>query len=198
MRWPGRIEAGSQMGQIMSVMDVFPTLVAAAGIEVGATKPLDGIDMWPAISRGTKVERDGLLFFGSEIPRRGSFKLTAFDHEWKLVQIVEQDITSTTLQNMLFRIQDDPYEYNDLASEHPKVVADLAKRLRDWRLQYPIHGTRVHLVPPPGWRAPKDWATYPIPLGELQSEEAPGYPPSRFLRWVLDRVHRGRGRIIYE
>lgn len=44
-------------------MDVFPTLAAAAGIEMGATKPLDGIDMWPAISRGTKVERDGLLFF---------------------------------------------------------------------------------------------------------------------------------------
>jgi arylsulfatase A-like enzyme len=198
MRWPGRIQAGSQMGQIMSVMDVFPTLAAAAGIGVGARKPLDGIDIWPAISRGTRVERDGLLFFGSEIPRRGSFKLTAFDHEWKLVQIVEQDITSTTIQNMLFRIQDDPYEYTDLALEHPERVADLAKRIRDWRLQYPIHGTRVHLVPPPGWRAPRDWATYPIPLDELQGEEAPGYPPSRFLRWVLDRVHRGRGRIIYE
>jgi arylsulfatase A-like enzyme len=198
MRWPGHIEAGTELGQIMSVLDVLPTLAAATGIEVGAEKPLDGIDMWPAISEGKTVERSGYLFFGSEIPRRGSFKLTVFDDEWKLVQIVEQDVTSTTIQNMLFRIEDDPYEYNDLASQHPKVVADLAKRLRDWRLQHPIHGTRVHLVPPPGWRAPKDWATYPIPMDELQREEAPGYPPNPFARRLLDWTHRGRGRIIYE
>jgi arylsulfatase A-like enzyme len=67
MRWPGRIQAGSQMGQIMSVMDVFPTLAAAAGIGVGARKPLDGIDIWPAISRGTRVER--ATAFCSSAPR---------------------------------------------------------------------------------------------------------------------------------
>jgi arylsulfatase A-like enzyme len=186
------------MDQITSVMDVFPTLAAAAGVAVAAEKPLDGIDMWPAISQGKQVKRDDLLFFGSEIPRRGSFKLTAFDDEWKLVQLVEQDIASTTVQNLLFRIADDPYEYTDLAPEHPDVVAKLSRKLYEWRSQYPIHGTRVHLVPPPGWRAPKDWASYPIPTEELQGEPAPGYGPAGYQRRILDLMHRGRGRLIYE
>jgi len=198
MRWPGRVEAGSRFDEIISVMDVFPTLAAAAGVEVGASKPLDGIDVWPAISRGAKVERKDLLFFASEIPRRGSFKLTAFDDEWKLVQLVEQDIQSTTVQNMLFRIAEDPYEYTDLAPKHPDVVAKLSRSLYEWRCQYPIHGTRVHLVPPPGWRAPKDWAAYPIPLEELQDEPAVGYGAGGFRRRVLDFMHRGRGRLTYE
>jgi hypothetical protein len=99
---------------------------------------------------------------------------------------------------MLFRIGEDPYEYNDLASKHPEVVANLSKRIFEWRSQYPIHGTRVHLVPPPGWRAPRDWATYPIPLEELQDEPALGYGAEGFRRRVLDFIHRGRGRLTYE
>jgi arylsulfatase A-like enzyme len=143
VRWPGRLKAGGRMDQIMSVMDVLPTLAAAAGIEVGAEKPLD-------------------------------------------------------VQNMLFRIGEDPYEYTDLASQHPDVVADLSERIHEWRSQYPINGTRVHLVPPPGWRAPKDWAAYPIREQKLQDEPAPGYPPDAFKLRVLDWIHRGRGRLIYE
>jgi arylsulfatase A-like enzyme len=198
VRWPGRLEGGGRMDQIMSVMDVLPTLAAAARIEVGAEKPLDGIDMWPAISEGRKTKRGDSLFFASEIPRHGSFKLAALDEEWKLVQLVEQDIQSTTVQNMLFRISEDPYEYNDLASQHPDVVADLSERIYEWRSQYPINGTRVHLIPPPGWRAPKDWAAYPIPEQKLQDEPAPGYPPDAFKLRALDWIHRGRGRLIYE
>ena len=86
MRWPGRIEAGSKVESIMSVMDVFPTLAAAAGIEPGNERKLDGRDMWPAIAEGKSHPRDDYLFFASETPIRGAFSLTAFDDEWKLVQ----------------------------------------------------------------------------------------------------------------
>jgi arylsulfatase A-like enzyme len=198
LRWPGHVEAGGRLDQIMTAMDVFPTLAAAAGVEAGAAKELDGIDMWPAIAEQKKVKRRGHVFFASEIPRHGSFKLTAFDEEWKLVQLVEQDLDGTSVQNMLFRIAEDPYEYHDVAAQNPGVVHDLAGRIRDWRAQYPINGTRVHLVPPPGWRAPKDWASYPIPVEELRDEDAPGYPPTPFIKKVLDWSHEGRGRIIYE
>ena len=115
-----------------------------------------------------------------------------------LVQLVEQDLQSTSVQNMLFRISEDPYEYNDLASQHPDLVTDLSERIYEWRSQYPINGTRVHLMPPPGWRAPKDWASYPTPARELQEEPAPGYPPDAFKLRALDWIHRGRGRLIYE
>jgi hypothetical protein len=52
-------------------------------------------------------------------------------------------------------------------------------------------------VPPPGWRAPRDWATYPIPVEDLLDEPAPGMAPPA-LRAVLDWQHGEQGRVIYD
>jgi arylsulfatase A-like enzyme len=197
MRWPGRIESGTRMDSIMSVMDVFPTLAEAAGIEPGNTRSLDGRSLWPAIAEGKSAPRDDYLFFASETPIRGSFSLTAFDDEWKLVQEVRQTLLSAEVSNHLFRIRDDPYERNDLAAAHPDVVADLSEAIHRWRLLYPVSGTRSELVAPPGWRAPRDWADYPIPLEKLQDEPAPGMAPP-YARRALDWMHGEGGRLLYD
>lgn len=105
------------------------------------------------------MPRQELVFFASETPIYGHFNLTAFNDEWKLVQEIEQDQLATTLPNYLFRIQDDPYEYNNLAQAYPEVVQEMSGMIRDWRALYPIGGTRSQLMPPPDWRAPKDWAS---------------------------------------
>ena len=55
MRWPGAIPAGKKSSQLMSVMDLFPTLIEAAGIERGKGKPFDGRSVWPAIQGGKAV-----------------------------------------------------------------------------------------------------------------------------------------------
>ncbi len=197
MRWPERLQAGTTMGQIMSVMDVFPTLAEAAAVEPGNdTYSFDGRSMWPAIAEGKRQPREELLFFGSEIPIRGSFMFTAFNDHWKLVQEVEQGLLSATVTNYLFRIRDDPNEYNNLASEYPQVVEKLARKIHYWRTLHPVAGTRAELVPPPGWRAPRDWAGYPRSIEETQPEAAPGMPPAHALV-PLDWQHGENGRLIY-
>jgi len=197
MRWPAAIKAGTKMESIMSVMDVLPTLAAAAGIEPRNERKLDGRDMWPAISRGKPLPRDDYLFFASEIPVSGSYSLTAFNDDWKLVQEIRQGLLSAEVTNYLFRIGEDPNEYNNLAQAHPEVVAKMAEAIHYRRTLYPVTGTRAELVPPPGWRAPKDWASYPVPLAELQDQPAPGMPPPQALR-PLDWQHGEAGRLIYD
>ncbi|MEP5765241.1 MAG: sulfatase-like hydrolase/transferase, partial [Halieaceae bacterium] len=49
MRWPDQLRAGGKLDSIMSVMDVLPTLTAAAGIEASTNFPLDGRSMLAAI-----------------------------------------------------------------------------------------------------------------------------------------------------
>ena len=196
MRWPEVIEAGSRMTSIMSAMDVFPTLVEAAGIPAGNQFDLDGRSLWPAIVSGKTIPRKEMLYFASETPIRGTFNVTGFNDEWKLVQTIKQGLLSADVENWLFKIRDDPYEQNNLASEHPERVADMAKQINVWRTMYPVSGTRNGLVPPPGWRAPKDWTSYPIPVEALQSTSAPGMPPPEALR-VLDLMHGEAGRLIY-
>jgi len=197
LRWPQVLPGGGEMQQIMSAMDVFPTLAEAAGVAPGNRQfELDGRSLWPAISRGQRQPREDLLFFASETPIRGSFMFTAFNDHWKLVQEVEQGLLSATVSNHLFRIDQDPNEYNNLASEYPRIVEKLAGEIHYWRTLHPVAGARSELVPPPGWRAPRDWATYPRSFEETQDAAAPGMPPAHALK-PLDWQHGEAGRLIY-
>lgn len=197
LRWPAQLQGGKRMDQIMTAMDVFPTLAAAAGVAPGNDRfQLDGKNLWPAIAEGKPAPRQDLVFFASETPIRGSFMFTAFNDHWKLVQEVEQGLLSATVTNYLFRISEDPNEYNNLASAHPEVVEEMAAAIHYWRTWYPVAGTRSQLVPPPGWRAPKDWSTYPRSLAETQDQSAPGMPPAYALQ-PLDWQHGEAGRLIY-
>ena len=83
---------------------------------------------WPAISEGKPAPRQDLVFFASETPIRGSFMFTAFNDHWKLVQEVQQGLLSASVTNYLFKISEDPHEYNNLAAEHPAVVARMAEQ----------------------------------------------------------------------
>ncbi len=197
IRYPKGIPAGTTVESMMSAMDVFPSLAAAAGVETRNEKPLDGRDVWTAIAGEKEIPRDDYLFFASETPIRGRFNLTALNDEWKLVQEVKQGLMSADVTNHLFRIREDPYERNNLAEEHPRVVYRMAEAIHRWRQVYPVSGTRHELVPPPGWRAPKDWAGYPKPLEELQAKPALGMAPEYALP-VLDYQHGEAGRLIYD
>jgi arylsulfatase A-like enzyme len=77
LRWPRAVEPGQVMTQIMTVMDVFPTLADAAGIEAQNTREFDGSSMWPAIADGEVIPRQELVYFASETPIYGHFNLTA-------------------------------------------------------------------------------------------------------------------------
>ena len=197
MRWPEKLQGGQIFDQVMTVMDVFPTLADAAGVDPLNTFEFDGSSLWPSISEGTTHTREDMIMFASEIPIYGSFKLTAFDNTWKLVQEMEQDQLSTTVTNYLFKISDDPNEYNNLAAEYPDIVVSMSKAISDWRALHPVSGTRSVLIPPPGWRAPKDWASYPRPLEDLQSDTTLGLVPSELYLRILDMQHGQRGRLMY-
>ena len=200
MRWPQAIKRSQKLKDIMTVMDVFPTLAEAAGIDPQNRRKLDGRSMWPAIADGVLQPRQDWVYFVSEVPIYGHFNLTVFNDEWKLVQEVEQDQLSTTVTNYLFRIKDDPNEYNNLASQFPDVVQELSRLIQERRALYPINGTRSRLAPPPGWRAPLDWAHYPVPLDKLQAGAArgPGAEHSDTIERTLDWQHGERGRLIYD
>jgi len=197
MRWPEKLQGGQIFDQVMTVMDVFPTLADAAGVDPLNTFEFDGSSLWPSISEGTTHTREDMIMFASEIPIYGSFKLTAFDNTWKLVQEMEQDQLSTTVTNYLFKIADDPNEYNNLAAEYPDIVVSMSKAISEWRALHPVSGTRSVLIPPPGWRAPKDWASYPRPLEDLQSDTTLGLVPSELYLRILDMQHGQRGRLMY-
>ena len=196
LKWKGKIQAGSSLDQIMTVMDVFPTLSSASGINMKNTKMIDGRNMWPAIIEQKDIPLKEDIYFVSEIPNYGHFHTTVFNKKWKLVQSISSSLLEIKVENKLFDIANDPYEYQDLASQEPNLVQEMAEKIRNWRALHPIAGTRTLLVPPPGWRAPKDWSTYTIPKDKLQNDASLGF--GAHAHQILDSYLKDHGRIIYD
>lgn len=73
MRWPGHLPRGERIAGTVGLVDIAPTICAAAG--VAAAEPMMGIDLGP-IARGEARNTDRtylaemLLFDGSAVPRR--------------------------------------------------------------------------------------------------------------------------------
>jgi len=195
--WPERLNAGETFSDIVTMLDVFPTLAAATDVPAKNIRSLDGVNLWPAISQNQRAPREQLVMFASEASQYGHFDLTAFNDEWKLVQKVKQDLIYIEVENQLFRVSEGVDEAQNLASQYPGVVEDFTKALNKWRAQHPITGLRNNMVPPPGWRGPLDWAQYPMALTMLQDKTAAGVPPA-IARRPLDFQLGEKGRLIYD
>jgi arylsulfatase A-like enzyme len=154
LRWPGRLKAGGVSRQMTTVMDVFPTLAAAAGVKPRNRLPFDGENLWPQILSGAAKPREEQFF---SVEAGNGISLALFHREWKLVRQIPRQGPPA---DHLYRIEEDPGEKNDLAARYPEVVKDLAARAERWRRFHPTGGVRhVELSDQPkGWKAPPQWA----------------------------------------
>jgi arylsulfatase A-like enzyme len=110
--WPGHVTAGQADG-VMHVVDMLPTLARLAGADLARSKPLDGMDVWPALAAG-KTGRDEVVY--NVEPTQGAIR----DGKWKLYWHV-----ALPPRIELFDLDADPSEKRDLSAEHPDKVADL-------------------------------------------------------------------------
>jgi arylsulfatase A-like enzyme len=147
MRWPGKLKAGAVSNQMLTMMDYFPTLMAAAGISPGEHRPFDGKNLLPAIESGREEKRDDIFFSVDS----GKIQRYAVHHgEWKLV--IDND------KKMLFRILEDPNEKTDLADKEPKLVSDLSARIDEYKKLHPKNGEREsNNQKPETYKAPPKW-----------------------------------------
>ncbi|NQT73887.1 MAG: arylsulfatase [Chloroflexi bacterium] len=199
LRWPDRIEGGTKLSQVISVMDMFPTLTAMAGIEPQNDKPFDGMNVQRSIENGEVFERDDYLFFIADEPTPGTTRVSVMHQDWKLVQIIDHLQTTATVENYLFNLKEDPTEQTNLADEHPEMVDDFAARIKEWRSQHPIAGVHTHVVPHPGWRAPYDYAEAMAAYDGLIDEETEvHFMGNHDLLEFVDMTYGEKGKATYK
>lgn len=115
MRWPNVLPAGKVYDQPVSTMDVYPTFIAAAGVEIPDETVLDGVNLLPYfLGEKSTVPHDELYWLGqnkaSGAVRKG---------DWKLL------IASSGEQTQLFNLREDPAESNDLTANNLELAAEL-------------------------------------------------------------------------
>ncbi len=122
--WPGRIPAGSSANLAAVTMDLFPTVLEAAG--VGRPRNIDGLSLLPTLEGQLQKLARPLFFMRREAGRGfwGGENEAVIDGDWKLVH------NSPFRPLELFNLADDPSESHDLAGREPKVRDRLARELQ--------------------------------------------------------------------
>ena len=122
--WPAALPTGVTFEVPAMMMDVTPTILAAAGLEPDAD--LDGADLLPVLS-GADTRSDRVLtweYEGQLAVRRG---------RWKLVVDPSERLGAPRQPGrQLFDLGTDPAETTDLSIDQPDVLADLMKQERVW------------------------------------------------------------------
>lgn len=123
MRWPKRLPAGGIVSQVTLTMDLAPTLLAAAGVNPGGIR-FDGRNLLP-VFLGRRMPFPRTVFWRY---KRGEIRRKAVRHgDWKLV--IDQG------RKELHELATDEREQRDVAAAHPRLVAELERRLTEWERQ---------------------------------------------------------------
>ncbi|WP_373650387.1 sulfatase [Schlesneria sp. DSM 10557] len=125
VRWPGRIAAGSRTDRIALTMDIFPTVLDAAGVE--AVPVAEGISFLPTLVGEVQENTTRDLYFVRREggPAYGGKTIEALIRgDWKLIQ----DSPFKPLE--LYNLKSDPGETTNLTSQEPRVYQELSTALR--------------------------------------------------------------------
>jgi arylsulfatase A-like enzyme len=140
----------------VSSVDLYPTILAAAGIDTPEGR--SGVNLLPVIRGQKELEREYILgeSFAHDIvdldnPQTTLLYRWVIQDQWKL--ILRYDGTTTRYKAVhevadpapqLFNLIADPHEETNLAVEHPQLVAQLVEHLSNW---WTVDERGVQLVP---------------------------------------------------
>ncbi len=137
--WPGRIPAGQRIRQPMHMVDWYPTLIKQAGGSLDQKLPVDGLDVWPMLTKGAASPHDAILSVSTQGPSRAAVRMG----DWKLiVDGGAADVAPTGKKRgekaarkyeavALYDLSADPSEAKNLADAQPERVKAMRTRLAE-------------------------------------------------------------------
>lgn len=123
MSYPAKLKSGI-FDKPITALDLTPTFVALAGGTIDAKDKLDGVNIYPYITNEIEGNPHETLLWRFTISagiRKGN---------WKLVRLPDR-------LPLLFNLDKDISEQNNVASEHWDLVESMLKELGDWDVSTP-------------------------------------------------------------
>lgn len=125
IRWPGVTQAGQVLDEVVSTIDIFPTLLEMTGIEAPAGATFDGMGL-EGLLRGGELDRDTMFFhFPHYVPKPNNMSASAVRHgDYKLIRRYDKD-GDQPYKFELYNLADDLGETKNLAAQMPEMVSQL-------------------------------------------------------------------------
>ena len=144
IRYPGVTQAGATCDEPICSIDVFPTVNAAAKVDVD--HEIDGIDLMPVL-KGKSLDRESLYWHYPHYSNQGGMPGGAIrTGDFKLVERYEDG------QVHLYNLKDDIGEQNDLRDQHPDRVKEMRANLHRWYKETGAKFLRKNGNGPEPWR----------------------------------------------
>ena len=120
--WPERLPVGIKYNDPIISLDIFATCLAAAGQDIKNSDKLDGINLLPVLNKTNQQVLTRTLYWrvanGEEYAiRKGRYKLIKSAYKNK---------------RMLFDLEKDQMETNDISKEMPAIVSELSEHYKSW------------------------------------------------------------------
>ena len=146
-----RLLKPSDRVDLVSSLDTFPTVLAAAGLEIPDGLP--GYNLLPQLKSGEEIARDTV--FGDcyahdvadvDDPEATLLYLWCIRDRWKLILAYDGEVNRYTVQHprseavQLFKLDVDPHETENLADKFPEKVTELKEAIENW---YPLTKRKV-------------------------------------------------------
>ncbi len=120
--WPGKLPGGKIYDRPVSSLDVVPTALAVAGARLPKERKLDGVNLIPFLTGGSKGEPHPHLFW------RVAAGHAVRSGQWKLVRQKEK-------APELYDLAADPSEATDVFATETEAAARLTRELDGWDRQ---------------------------------------------------------------
>ncbi len=127
--WPGTIPESAELTTAAMATDLFPTILAAAGVPLPADRRIDGLDLMPALLGVDPAPVERRLYFA----RDGEFSGVLGPEGLKHVAAHRSENSAYWMANhgpFLFDVNADASESYDVSARFPDIDAGLAQDLR--------------------------------------------------------------------
>ncbi|MCA9123426.1 MAG: sulfatase [Planctomycetaceae bacterium] len=120
IRWPGHIQAGSTSDAVVGPIDMYPTILGAAGLDQPRGHIVDGESLLPVLMQTGNLKREAYFtWFPHLIPA-----VSVRQGDWKLIRRFEPHPSYPDIHE-LYNLKKDIGETNNLAKQMPDRVKQL-------------------------------------------------------------------------
>lgn len=146
------IPAGAIQSQIANVTDLFPTLLATAGVKLPERHVVDGHRLETLLAGKSDAQRSqSFLMHYPHAPHRSSYFTSYREGDWKVIYHYVPSEQSGGAHYQLFNLKKDPFEQEDVAKLQPaelkRMMERLVASLEQHAAQYPVGKDGQALTP---------------------------------------------------
>ena len=124
VKWPAKLGAGEIVDDMVLSLDIFPTFLKAAGGSISEKDKLRGVDLIPFLSGQTdKIPHTTMEW-------KYTVSTAIREGDWKLIRLPDR-------LPMLYYIQDDLSELNDVSLQNLDRTKTMLKNLGQWEIHLP-------------------------------------------------------------